>query len=207
MKRQVLAFLICMIIICAGCAMEAAPPRQDTISAPVAEESTALPGSYGTEGRNHKAMRPVEAAFREVRILRTAERFTLSELKAITNATRLAPLAVSGCDLEVIKIFVAASWAPVVFVRSPVGPKHVRAVIGYDDSEERVILIDPANYTKAPLARVEYSDFAKRWDDPQKTCLLMFPEHVGEARIRNVLKQYLSEEKMNSIQIMTTRRS
>lgn len=189
--------------------MEAPPPRETATPAPAAaaEESVTLPGSYGTQGRNQKAMRPVEAAFRDVALLRKAEHFTLSELKAITNATRLAPMAVSECDLEVVKIFIASGWAPVVIIRSPVGPKHVRAVIGYDDSTEQVILIDPVNYKQASLARVAYSEFSKQWDDPQKTCLLVFSEYVGEARIKNVLMKYLSEERLNSIQIITPRRS
>ena len=208
MERRILAILVCVAVACAGCAMEAAPPSQDATPAPAAEESViTLPDSYGTQGRNHRAMRSVEGAFRNVSLLRKVDRFTLSELKAITKATRFAPMAVSGCDLEVLKIFVASGWAPVVSIRSPVGPKHVRAVIGYDDSTERVILVDPVNYTQAPLAKVKYADFSKQWVDPQKTCLLVLSKYIGEASIRIALKNYLSEERMKSIHIKTPRKS
>jgi hypothetical protein len=188
--------------------MEAAPPREETAPTPTAAESSAeLPGSHGPLGRNHRAMRPVEEAFRSVAPLRKAERFTISELKAIARETRLSPVAISGCDLEVLKIFAASNWVPVVVIRSPVGPKHVWSVVGYDDSTEQLILIDPAKLAQASQASLDYSEFSKQWDDPQKTCLLIFSQRVGVDKIKSVLKKYLPEEKVDSIQIRTSRGS
>jgi len=106
MERRALVFFICAAVICSGCAMEAAPPRQyGAESAPVAEESAELPSSHGPIGRTHRAMRPVEEVFRSVTPLREARRFTLSELKVITRVSRFVPVAVSECDLVIALSF------------------------------------------------------------------------------------------------------
>ena len=205
MKPKVLVFHLCIAIICAGCAamQPVSHPSPAVTPEPAVEEPKGLPGSYGPFDRNHRAMLPLGEAFRSVEVLRRAETFTPSELKAITGKTRFSPAAVSGCDLEVLKAFVASNWSPVVVITSPVGPKHTRAVIGYDDSAQQITLIDPVNLKQAAQANLEYSDFSKQWDDPQKTCLLVFSEGIGEQRIRTTLKKYLPEEKVEPLVIKT----
>jgi hypothetical protein len=205
MKLQVLVFHLCIAIICAGCAamQPVSQPSTAVTPEPAAEEPEGLPGSHGPFNRNHRAMRPLEEAFRSVEVLRRAESFTPSELRAITSKTRFSPASVSGCDLEVLKAFVASNWSPVVVITSPVGPKHIRAVIGYDDSAQRITLIDPVNLKQAAQANLEYSDFSKQWDDPQKTCLLVSSQGIGEQRIKATLKKHLPEEKVESLVIKT----
>ena len=205
MKLQVLVFQLCIAIICAGCAamQPVSQPTTAVTPEPAVEEPEGLPGSHGPFDRNHRAMRPLGEAFRAVEVLRRAESFTPSELKAITAKTRFSPAAVSGCDLEVLKAFVASNWSPVVVITSPVGPKHIRAVIGYDDSAQRITLIDPVNLKQAAQANLEYSDFSKQWDDTQKTCLLVSSQGIGEQRIKTTLKKYLPEEKVDSLEIKT----
>ncbi len=195
MKQRFFIFLVFVIFVFAGCAL---PPPPSSETSPVAEESNKLPSSYGPLIKNHKSIQITKGVFLRVESLNKAERFTESELQAITRVSRFAPIAFSGCDLEVLKIFVAQSWAPVVATISPVGPKHVRVVIGYDDSTQRVTLVEPTVYAPAVIG---YDEFSKQWDDPQKTCLLVFSEYMGAQRIENVLKRYLPEEKLKSIRI------
>jgi hypothetical protein len=145
----------------------------------------------------------VEDAFRTTAALRETRRFTPSIINAIAGASRFSPVVVSGCDLKVLKVFVASDWVPVVILSSPVGPKHARAVVGYDDSAERLTLVDPITYAKPQLV---YREFLKQWDDPQKTCLLVFAHYVGAGTTRSVLSRYLSEEKVKSISIMVPKR-
>lgn len=204
MDRKVLSFLICIAVVCSGCAVKSAS-QQDAHEVRVsAAESRRPPTAYGPFERKHRALRPVEEAFRVVELLKRADRFTVSHLKAIVRKTQFSPMLVSGCDREVLKILVASDWAPVVVIRSPVGPKHIRAIVGYDDPTERIVLIDPVNLAQAPQARLKYSDFSRQWDDPQKTCLLVLSRDIGVNRVRMVLKKYLTEEKVKSIVIRTS---
>ncbi len=206
MEQRVLAFLVCIIIVVAysGCALEAASPRDETVSTTTVAEPEKLRSSHGPIGQKHRAMQPVEEAFRTVESVRKVDRFTLSELKTIAKETRFSPAVVSESDLEVLKIFVASNWVPVVVIRSPVGSKHLRAVVGYDDSTGRLTLTDPVSYAHAEL---EYSEFSKQWSDAQKTSLLVFWEYTSVDKIRSVLRKYLSEEKVDSIQVRTPRES
>ncbi len=205
MQRILLAYLIFTVVVLSGCAamQPVSQPSTAVTPEPAVEEPKGLPGSHGPFDRNHRAMGPLGETFRAVEVLRRAESFTPSELKAITSKTRFSPAAVSGCDLEVLKAFVASNWSPVVVITSPVGPKHIRAVIGYDDSAQQITLIDPVNLKQAAQANLEYSDFSRQWDDPQKTCLMVFPEGIGEQRIKTALGKYLPEEKVGSVVIKT----
>ena len=77
-------------------------------------------------------------------------------------------------------------------------------MVGYDDSIERLVLIDPINYA---VARFGYSEFCSQWDDPQNACLLVFPQRVALLEtVRSCLDRYLPEEKVESISIHVTRR-
>jgi hypothetical protein len=210
MKWSFLAFIVVSVLFLSGCAMHSSAPQSPETTMPAMsdtseEKPVGLPDFYGPLGRNHRAMRPLEEAFRRVEAIRKAKRFTLSELKAISNTTSFSGVAISGCDLETLKAIVASDHAPVVVITSPVGPKHVRAVVGYDDPSGSLTLIDPVNLKQASQARLEYTDFMKQWDDPQKTCLLIFSDYRGESAIENILRKYLTEEKIDALNIMTSR--
>ena len=182
-------------------AMTSGTATATAVEADSSEPAAELPGSHAPLGRKHRVMQLVEEVFRIVEPLRKATRFTVAELQSIVRATSYSPVLVSKCDLETLKVFSASSWAPVVIITSPVGPKHVRAVVGYDDATGRISLTDPVSYT---VARLEYSEFSKQWDDPQKTCLLIFSSRQGNTdKISSALKKYLTEEKADSVSIKT----
>lgn len=202
----------------------------DTASAPGAEDSDSLgaketlPSSYGPFYRYDRPVRNVQKVLSQVAamawirqyrawILQTEdgrtpigilEEYTASTLQVMTKDSPFSTVLVSGSDLEVLKAFVASDIAPVVITRSPIGPKHIRALVGYDDTTERLVVIDPIYYAKA---RFDYSEFCSQWDDPQNACLLVFPQSVVlPETVRNCLARYLPEEKVESISIRVPKR-
>ena len=214
MERKVLPFFVCIAIVYSGCTYDGTLPEYETIPAPTTEVSgppgesanASLPSSYGPLGQSNRSLRQAEEAFQNTSSLRQREeyrqgedaiygapRLSASELRAIAEETAFSLVQVSGCSLEALKAFVASDWAPVVVISSSVGPEHVQAVVGYDDSTEQLTLVDPENYAQTKL---EYSEFSNQWSDPQKTCLLVFSQYVGAEEIRNTLKKYLPEEKV-----------
>lgn len=214
MERQVLALFVFIVIVCSGCVSNVTPPSDDAVpvfSDPAAEESGSvdsdrtLPSSYSPIDRNDVnkvALRRIQDAFRNV--ARGTAQLSASRLQAITSGRGLSIVSISGCDLEVLKALVASDWVPVVVIRSPVGPEHIRALVGYDDSAERLILIDPINFAEA---RLEYSDFSKQWVDPQNACLLVFPQRVViEGTVERALANYLPEEKVKSVSVRIPKR-
>ena len=124
-----------------------------------------------------------------------------AELVAYLKQLRVV---VANCDLEVLKAIVAMDVAPIVITRSPVGAKHIRAVVEYNDSTERITLIDPLDYAET---RFSYSEFLKQWDDPQDACLLIFPQRAVIPRtIEIALSRYLPLEKIDSLNIRASKR-
>jgi len=210
MGRQVLAVFACIAFVCSGCSYVEEPSPPATISAPVPAEPEELgsgveiPSSYDPPGRNDIEVRRVQNVFSSVPSLRQAEYFSASQLQAVASRADFSSVVVSGCDLEVLRVFIASDWIPVVVMQSPVGPKHIRALVGYDDSTERLVLIDPVNYAEM---RLGYSEFSEQWTDPQDACLLIFPQRVVlEDTIKAVLTRYLPEEKVESISIRVPKR-
>jgi len=204
MKWYISAFFVCMAILFSGCSMKttetAITPTSTTMESDPIKPVEGLPDLYGTFNKSHRSMRPVEQAFMRKEDLSKAKRFTASEIKSI-RSLNLSAVILSGCNMKILKTLVASDWVPVVILTSPVGPKHVRAVVGYDNAAQRMIVTDPVNYSNAML---KYSDFTKQWKDPKATCLLIFSEYRGNVdKIKNDLKKYLPAERVDSIQIRT----
>ena len=203
MKMNLMICFVCVAIVFSACASH----KPDTIPAPEPEDmdvgKAELPVSHVPFDRNDTAVRRVQDALRPLAPGGELEQYSAATLHAIGSRSRYSIVLVSKSDLEVIKAFVVSDLAPIVIVRSPVGPKHIRAVTGYDDSGERIVLIDPLNYAEM---RFSYSEFLKMWDDPQDACLLVYPRHVIEEEVRGILTKYLSEEKAESVTIRVPRR-
>lgn len=218
MGRRVLVFFICIAFVAvlgSGCAKNVAPPPSDDV-VPVFPEPTAeepglmgsgvdIPTSHGPMDQNDKEVRRVREVFRSVASqVHSHQYFKPSQLQGVLKGLRVSPVVVSRCDLEVLKIFVASDWVPVVVTQSPVGPKHIRAIVGYDDSTERLVLIDPINYAEM---RFGYSEFSEQWNDPERECLLIFSQRVVyKETIGGVLARYLPEEKVKSLSIRVPKR-
>lgn len=216
MGRWVLAFFVCIAVVCSGCARNVTPPPPADFvptfpDTPATEEAGPLgsgveiPSSHGPLDRNDIAVRRIREVFRSVASQITSHQyFSASQFQAVIGRLRVSPVVVSKCDLQVLKIFVASDWVPIVVIQSPVGPKHIRALVGYDDSTERLVLIDPINYAEMTFG---YSEFSDQWTDPQDACLLVFPQRVVlEDTIKRVLIRYLPEEKVESISVRVPKR-
>lgn len=199
--------LIFTMIICLGCATKSVTPNaKNTEPNAVSSNSGStgtkeLPKSYvPTEQSNNKA-RQVASVYGQIEVLKTAQSFDPVMLKKINEGSSFAGALLTRCDFDVIKALVIAGWTPVVIIRSPTGQKHMRTVLGYNDPPEELILADPMEKTEVRQLKISYSDFDKTWDDPQKTCLLIFPQYVSEQLIKDKLLKYLPSEKLTSVTI------
>lgn len=198
MEKRIFIFLVCLVIVYSGCAMKREYVATTDVSTPKSDSvelAKGLPPVYGPLGRNDRAMRPLGQAFQRVDSLRNAKQLTVANLAPIRKVCSAAVL-VSKCDLEVLKALIVSDWVPVVVIRSPVGPKHTRAVAGYDDMAGNIFIVDPMNFAKAKLS---YSEFIKQWDDPRKSCVLIYSHSGTIDGIKNALAKYLPPEKAKSV--------
>ncbi|MFC1717178.1 RNA polymerase sigma factor [Candidatus Poribacteria bacterium] len=161
------------------------------------------PSSYGPFYQYDRMIKNAQEVLRSVYDRGNIEQYSASALQAITRRSPYSRVVVAECDLEVLKALLTMDVAPVVIMRSPVGAKHIRAIVEYDDSTEQLTLIDPVNHAKM---RFSYSEFSRQWDDPQDACLLIFPRRTAAETIRISLTRYLPPDKIESISIRAPRR-
>ena len=190
MKWQVLAFLVFAAAVFSGCA------ATTTVS------PAGLPDSYGPLKYNEEVMAKINELFEDRPPVRRRVPFTLPQLRTLARKTRGAPVAVFQCDLIVFKAFIASNWVPIVVLGPPNGPKHLNAVLGYDDTAGEFTVVDSENNTRR---RIRYARLFNLMVGREKTCLLMFDRYVGTEHIRRILKNYLPEERADKIPIRTPR--
>ena len=193
-----------MAVVCSGCAQAPppAPVAEMSVSLESEESSSTLPSSFGPLPRNAPPVKHVREAFKDAASLRDAQLSALG-LQNIIDVPPYSVWTVSKCDLEAIKVFVVSGWAPAVVVRTPVGRKHIRAVIGYSDPDERLTLIDPMSRAHLTLG---YAEFSRQWADPQKACLLVTTRRaVADTRIKSALAKYLPHDIVESMTIRAPR--
>ena len=113
----------------------------------------------------------------------------LDDLYATTRREISNLSVVSNCNLDVLKGFVATSWAPVVLLVSPTGGRHLWAVIGYDDATKQILLGNPVTRVTRSLV---YADFEKEWQTGSaRKCVLVTPGKLSEERVHSTLGKYL----------------
>jgi hypothetical protein len=206
MKRLVYMVFIFTMIVCVGCATVKPTPTTATkepaaVGTASASTDTKLPKSYAPTAQNNTKARYVATVFGQVTSLKMAGSFNSVILKDINAKSNFAGVVLSRCDFDVIKALVAAGWTPAVYLRSPVGTEHMRTVIGYNDPPEECILADPMDMGELKMLKIGYADFSQTWDDPQKTCLLIFPQYVSDQLVKNTLLKYLPKEKVDPVVI------
>ena len=117
---------------------------------------------------------------------------------------------VSNCDLDILKAFIAAGWAPVVLLKLE-GRLQFWALVGYDDGDAQIQL---SNIARAPsgtsdlkrlrLRRLPYSDFVRAWSTrwPTSKCMLGAPGLAfTEAKVRSVLAKYLTATQASQVKV------
>lgn len=206
MGWRVLAFFIFIAIVCSGCAsVKTSQPDPGDRRADFQMPTGTLPDSYGPIEMTEEKLKPLEAVCRGFARLEMSPRFSTPELRVLARETHVSPVAISRCDVKTLKAFVATNWTPVVVLRSPVGSKRTCwAVIGYHEPNEELILTDPIN--RGRTTRMKYPKVLNLWADPQKTCLLIFSRYVGQERVKGALKEYFSEQRVESMPIRIAER-
>ena len=189
-----------------GLSLDAFSIAADTLfSPPIAisdspEAERTPPNSHSLFYQYDRMVKNTQEVLKELRDRGRIEQYSASAIQFITRTSPYSIILVAECDLEVLKALVALGLPPVVIMRSPVGPKHIRAIVGYDDSTERITMVD--SDTKAIFS---YSEFSSQWDDPQDACLLVFHRRVAPKTIKMHLTRYLPLEKIESISIREPR--
>ena len=190
MKLRAIGFLIFTAVLYSGCA-------STTIVSPAG-----LPDSYGPLKYDAEVMARLNEPFSDRPPVRRPGFFTIPQLRTIGRKARKSPVAVFECDLIVLKAFIASNWVPIVILGTPNGPKHLAAVVGYDDSTGEFTVVNSEDKSRR---KTKYARFFNLMAGPQKACILMFSRFVGEASIRRTLKSYIPEERADKIPVRTTR--
>jgi hypothetical protein len=189
MKNSVMLIFVCLAVAW-GCARQSTVDQQSSPSPSTESASptsdTGLPKSFGPLDQHERGVQLVKEAFIILPLLRSVDSFTVKHERELARTAYLYATVETLCTLEKIKGYVASGLSPVVIIKSTVKQKHAYAVIGYDDSIERLIVTDPVSYG---LIKINYDNFLKSWTDHQKTCLLVL-RNYSRGEISSV-KPYL----------------
>lgn len=200
MGWRILSLFVFIAIVFSGCAsVKELPPSQEAdLKAP----GGTLPDSYGPIEMTREKLMPLETVCQSFERLKISTRFSIPELQSLARDAHVSPVAISKCDVKTLKVFVAKNWTPIVVLKSPTGSKRTCwAAIGYNDPNEELILTDPMN--RGRTTRMEYSKVSDLWADPQKTCLLIFSQRMGQEIVKGALKEYFSGQRVESMPIRT----
>jgi len=206
MKRWISLVFIFTMIVYVGCAtMRHGSKAASKQKVTTASTDIKLPESYAPITQSSIRARQIAIVFKQVESLKTARSFTPAILKDINGKSSLTGGVLSKCDFDVIKAFVAAGWTPAVLLRTPSNSMQMRTVIGYNDSSEELVVMDPKDLEESRQFKIGYAALLKTWDDPDKTCLLVFPTFVSEQTIKNALLKFLPNEKVDSVVIKVSK--
>lgn len=209
MRTWTIIIPMCLVVAFLGCAKLLAPysaTTQQSATVPQQQETkpaiAKIPNSYTPGTENLSRIRHATEVFGIIPSLKTADSFTVVQLRDIATKSHFTGASISKSDIDVIKALVAINWVPIIIVNSPVGGKHARLVIGYNDDTKRLILADPQDKGKqVNQIEMEYTEFSNLWEDPQKTCLLISAQRINEMDIKNKLGLYLPKEKVDTLVI------
>ncbi len=206
MKTWIFIISLSLMVVFLGCAKLLHPPSVTQQTAPQQQKTEAktakIPGSYAPGTENLSRIRHATEVYGNIPSLKTADSFTIVQLRDIATKSHFTGVLISKSDIDVIKALVANNWVPMIIVNSPVGGKHARLVIGYNDDAKRLILADPQDRSEQiNQIETEYTEFSKLWEDPQKTCLLISAQRINEMDIKNKLGAFLPKEKIDALVI------
>ena len=111
---------------------------------------------------------------------------------------------ISNCDLDILKAFVAAGWAPVVLLH---GERQPWVLVGYDDADEEIRLTNIANAPSQTIdpkrlskREVPYSDFDRAWSSGK--CMLVEPGLAfTDVKVRSILSKYLTATHASQVMV------
>lgn len=137
-------------------------------------------------GKYEKGVQLAKEGFITLPQLNSVISFTDMHVRSLANLAYLFATVETQCNLDKIKGWIASGLPPVVILKSLVGARHARLLIGYDDANQRLIATDPISYRHI---KISYDDFEKLWIDPQKTCLLIHYQFDDGRRLNTPLKR------------------
>ena len=207
------AFILALCLFLVSCG----PPPQTGKRPPIpsANRSRPAPTSAPTRVRTAAATGlPASAAIDVTKkpILKTFFRMDhdirrLEDLYATTRGKIQNLSVVSNCNLEVLKVFVATGWTPVILSKRT-AKGHLLAVMKYDDADQKIQIGNPLGVRRkgagARGARtLSYPEFEKEWatGGSGKACVLITPKRLHDVEIHAALKKYLPEKQVDRIQV------
>jgi hypothetical protein len=147
-----------------------------------------MPKLYKPMGQYEKSVQLVKEGFIILPYLNSVGSFTDMHVRNLANIAYLFATVEPQCNLGKIKGWVASGLPAVVILKSMVGARHARVIIGYDDSNQQLTATDPVSYRHI---KISYDSFDKLWTDPQKTCLLIRYQSDNGRHLNTPLKRFL----------------
>ena len=106
---------------------------------------------------------------------------------------------ISSNSIDILKAFVAKGWTPIVMVQLQGRRPEILPVSAYDDRSSEVFLQNPVNLGER---RVDYENFEMYWAASSRNkCILITPQQLTEANVRQMLGRYLPAEAFSGISV------
>ncbi len=123
----------------------------------------------------------------------------LDDFYATTRGTTQHIAIVSNISFDVLKAFIAEGWVPIVMVPLQGRSPEILPFSAYNDLISEVFLQNPVDFGER---RVSYKDFEIYWAASSRNkCVLITPQRLTEASVREVLGKYLSAEAFQRIHV------
>lgn len=123
----------------------------------------------------------------------------LDDFYATTRSTTQHIAIVSNISFDVLKAFIAEGWVPIVMVPLQGRSPEILPLSAYNDLISEVFLQNPVDFGER---RVSYKDFEIYWAASSRNkCVLITPQRLTEASVREVLGKYLSAEAFQRIHV------
>ena len=175
----------------------------------VPETASTAAAKAASEQSGHGAVSLPEAAavnLRELPYVRNAfkepqsvNRGGLDDFYASTRGKVQHIAIISGNSVNVLKAFIAKGWAPIVMVQLQGRKPEILPMSAYNDRSSEIFLQNPVNLSER---RVSYKDFETYWSASSRNkCLLITPQQLTEANVRQVLERYLPAETFQEISV------
>lgn len=123
----------------------------------------------------------------------------LDDFYASTRATVQHIAVISNSSFDIVKAFVAEGWAPIVMIQLQGRRPEILPVSAYNDQLREVFLQNPVNMGER---RVNYENFQTYWAASSRNkCVLITPQQLTEASVREILGKYLPTEAFQRISV------
>lgn len=123
----------------------------------------------------------------------------LDDFYASTRAKVQHIAVISNSSFDILKAFVAEGWAPIVMIQLQGRRPEILPVSAYNDQLSQVFLQNPVNMGER---RVNYENFQMYWAASSRNkCVLITPQQLTEARVREMLGKYLPTEAFQRISV------